>query len=223
MIQHQIRLLRKYLEDDYLLMVFDNSSDRQAEKEIWSVCGKSRTPYVRVVTDKHLHYEALEVAAIELLERDPEIIGFLDHDIYPTRSTRIAPLLSPNGFYGIGQRHAPTNQLYLWPGFCFLSTRWLASKSPLTLNFDGIRGAAKADDGDCGSMNAPLFANEDWERLYAAPHGYKAIRTPDSVGLQSWGIETMGDWVHLSNGSGWMAIPEPEERDRIVIEMLEAM
>ena len=65
-----------------------------------------------------------------------------------------------------------------------------------------------------------LFDREDWKSFYRVTHGYGALRRPDSVGLQSWGYEEIGDWLHLSNASEWMEIPQPEEREALVFELL---
>ncbi len=56
--------------------------------------------------------------------------------------------------------------------------------------------------------------------MYSIDHGYKPIRKPDNIGLQSWGVETIGDWIHFSNGSHWMKVPDPDERDRLTFELL---
>jgi hypothetical protein len=54
-------------------------------------------------------------------------------------------------------------------------------------------------------------------------HGYRFIREPDDYGLQSSGVEIIGDWLHLTNGSHWMQVPDPEERDRLTAEMIAAL
>src|SRR5262245_51830780 len=195
LIEQQKRLLSKYLQDDYNLLIYENG-------------------------EGVLHHEGLNNAAEILTTGDAPYVGFLDHDIFPTRPTSLIPLIEEAGFYGVGQRHAPTGHLYLWPGFCFFSREWLAGRP---LDFEGIRGAKSKDDGDTGSGLWPLFANEGWERMYRAEHGYRAIRHPDEHGLQSWGVETIGDWLHLTNGSGWMDVPDPEERTRLLKELVASL
>lgn len=226
-VAEQIRLLDKYLKDDYVLWVIDQSSDEHLAEETRQATVPAGCVYVRLPT--RLHHEGLNYASalilgwLDKLARpgdDAPYLGFLDHDVYPTKPTRLIPLIEEAGFYGVGQRHAPTGRFYLWPGFCFFSREWLAGRP---LDFTGIRGKTRADDGDTGSGLWPLFADEEWERLYRPEHGYRAIREPDDYGLQSWGYERIGDWVHLSNASHWMAVPEPDERDRLLYEMLAAL
>ncbi len=222
LISEQIRLLRKYLQDDYTLTVVDNSTDPRLLHQIMAICAASETPYLRAPTSKgQEHYDALNYAWREVLKPSgAPYIGTLDHDVFPTKNTTLIDKVEKTGFYGIGQRHAPTNRLYLWPGYFFVSREWLAGRD---LDFNGIRGEHKRDDGDTGSANWPLFEHEDWSRMFAGHFGYEAIRTPDDYGLQSWGVERFSDWLHLSNGSGWMAIPRPDERERLTTALLEAL
>ena len=203
LILEQGRLLNKYLTDPFSLFVFDNSPGTQVHERTGGA-----------------HDAALNEAAEFLFAHPAPYIGFLDHDIFPTQPTTLIDKIEASGFYGVGQRHAPTGHLYLWPGFCFFSREWLNGR---TLDFRGIRGDNPADNGDTGSGMWPLFENEDWSQLYRVDHGYKAIRPPDSYGLQSWGVETLGDWLHVSNGSHWMKIPDPDERDRLVYDMIAAL
>lgn len=214
LIREQHRLLEKNLEDDFTLTVFDSSTDEAAAAEI-----RSASPnYVRLTVT--MHHESLNRAAVMLLNGDDPYVGFLDHDVFPTEPTSLSPLIDEAGFYGVGQRHPATGFLYLWPGFCFFKREWLNGRP---LNFSGLRDGDPRNDGDTGSMLYPLFQDEDWQKMYRAQHGYKPIRQPDEYGLQSWGVETIGSWVHLSNGSEWMAVPEPDRRRELLQELLAAL
>lgn len=215
LISEQIRLLGKHLDDPYRLVVFDNSSIRLVAAKVENVCAAGGAEYRRLST--RLHHEGLNQAARELLSEDEPFIGFLDHDVFPMHQTRLISLIEAAGFYGVGQRHPATGHLYLWPGFCFFSRKWLNGRP---LDFSGLRDGDKRNDGDTGSCLWPLFQKEDWQKLYQVRHSYKPIRRPDEWGLQSWGVEQIGDWLHLTNGSGWMRIPDPDERERLLFEML---
>lgn len=216
LISEQVRLLRKHLADQFNYTVVDASTDPEARAAIVHVCRQWEVGYREA---PHEHVDALNFAWAEVLKpTKSRYLGTLDHDVFPVRSTRLVKLLAPAGFYGIGQRHAPTGHLYLWPGFAFFDRRWLAGRD---VDFGGIRNGDKRDDGDTGSAMWELFADESWRNLYRAAHGYEVIREPDGFGLQSWGIERLGDWLHFSNASGWMAIPNPEERRALLFEILE--
>jgi hypothetical protein len=219
LLKEQVRLIRKYLTDKNGITVVDNTPEPPPEMEL--ICRENQMGYMGVPHEAHQHPQALNFAAEHALDNtDAEFFGFLDHDIFPLTHTTLIEKVEKTGFYGIGQRHVPTGHLYLWPGFCFFSRTWLDGRK---LNFNGIRGEMRRDDGDCGSMNWPLFEHEDWSKLWPMGHGYKPIREPDSFGLQSFGVEIIGDWVHLTNGSHWMKVPAPEERDRLTAELIAAL
>jgi hypothetical protein len=219
LVGQQKRLLDKYLTDSFGICLIDNSFDEQAEK-MEKACHGIGVGYQRAVSKKHEHPDALDFAARYAAEQGYDYIGFLDHDVFPVRRTTLIDKLKAVGFYGIGQTHPATGVHYLWPGFSFFSKTWLGGRH---LNFQGIRGEYKRDDGDCGSMNWPLFSEEDWRLLWGIEHGYEAIREPDEHGLQSWGIEKLGDWIHFTNASNWKNVPDIEERDMILTRMLNTL
>jgi hypothetical protein len=215
LISEQIRLLQKNLQDPYRLTVFDNSSKLMAADEIERVCAAGGAEYRRLST--RMHHDGLNQAARELLSEDDPYLGFLDHDIFPIRETTLIDKISEMGFYGVGQRHPATGHLYIWPGFAFFSSKWLNGRP---LDFSGLRDGNRRNDGDTGSGLWPLFENEDWEKLFRAPHFHRPIRKPDEYGLQSWGYEEIGDWLHFTNGSRWMNVPDFKQRERLLFDLL---
>ena len=109
LVKEQKRLFGKFLKDDFELLVVENES--------------------------RMHHEGLNAAAVHLLESKAPYIGFLDHDVFPIRPTTLIDKIEEAGFYGVGQRHSATGHLYLWPGFCFFSRKWLDGRP---LNFEGL-------------------------------------------------------------------------------------
>ena len=241
--REQIRLFKNNLTDSHELIMVDNSTDPGASAAIRDICAATGTMYLPVPGLRHEHpdglnfvagaFRSLDVPDGVIFERgqpdfrrgrpSPRYIGFVDHDVFPRSRATVIDLIRPAGFFGIGQRHRPTGSRYVKPSFCFFDRQWLGGRA---LNFDGIRAADKADDGDCASMLAPLFSDEDWLRLPHMEHGYTHIREMDSAGLQSWAIEVFGnhgEWIHLFNLSRWLAVPDPDERERLVREMVEAL
>jgi hypothetical protein len=219
LLYHQHRLIKKYLKDDFGMCLVDNSKDGDSPAMI-AMCEKIGIGYMRSPSEKRLHPEALNFVSEHCRRRRHRFWGVLDHDIFPRRSVSLIDKIKKAGFYGIGQAHTPTQSHYIWPGFCFFSRKWLQGRVP---NFDGIRGERKRDDGDCGSMLAPLFTEDDWKNLVRSEHGYGYIRPQDHYGLQSFGYEFIDGWIHMTNASHWMDVPEPQERDRLLLEMIGAL
>lgn len=220
LLREQRRLLDKYLADDFEVCVLDNSRTAETRRAMEVTCDDIGFGYRAVSSEKHEHPDALNLAASIAADLHVAYWGCLDHDVFPRRPTTLIDLIDKAGFYGIGQRHTPTQKQYLWPGFVFFSRDWLNGRVP---NFNGIRGADKRDDGDCGSMLHTLFTDDDWTRVHRPEHGYGHIRPSDTYGLQSFGYEFFGDWIHLTNASRWMEVPNPNERDMLLRDMLAAL
>lgn len=221
LMREQHRLLTRYLAEPFTYTLLDNTPDERDAEAMSVTASDLGVSYMPVLSDKHEHADALALAARLAEEGESAYWGCLDHDVFPRAHVTLIDKIRPSGFYGIGQRHAPTQTRYLFPGFVFFSREWLAGRKP---NFHGIRGVDKRDDGDTGSMLHVLFDAEDWERMYRGEHGYGFIRDEDTYGLQSFGFEVFdGSWLHLTNASRWLEIPDPDERDRLFAEMLASL
>lgn len=221
---HQKRLLDKYLGDEFGLCCIDNTPGI-GRNMMEKVCRENGIGYLHNVEGKTGHDDGLNFAAAhvtQLRDHMPEYVGFLDGDIFPRKSTTLIDKISRSGFYGLPQTHTPSGSRYLWPGFCFFSKEWLGDRN---LNFSGIRGVSKEDNGDCGSMNHVLFSAEDWNKMHLIGCGYGTIRDPvkPNENLQSYGYEIISDWVHLMNSSHWLAVRDPEGRDRLLMELIECL
>lgn len=99
---------------------------------------------------------------------------------------------------------------------------WLADRK---INFSGIRNIDKRLDGDCGSMMHNLFTPDDWQKMKWTSLGVGSIRDQldESENIQSWGYELIDDWFHCLNSSHWLEVPEPDERDRLLMQMISCL
>jgi hypothetical protein len=219
LLQEQKRLIDKFCPEISGLCCVDNSPVESASR-MEEICRLVGVGYMKTPEGKSQHPDALR--HIVTLERElkSEYWITLDHDVFPRREVTLVDKIDKSGFFGIGQTHPPTQKHYLWPGFCSFSRKWLNGREP---NFDGIRGQFKRDDGDCGSMLWSLFTEEDWEKMYLIEHGYGSIRPKDDYGLQSFGYEFFDGWVHFTNASHWMQVPDPLNRDRMLREMIKEL
>lgn len=222
MISEQNRLFQKYLQDDYELVVFDNSDHEQA-RFVQGVCRETGLTYIRMTDPRFLHNVALNTAFQHMRDAGAPYLGFVDGDLWPTEPVSLIPLIREAGFLALGQTYVPKGWRYPWPGFFFCSREWLGGRE---LNFDGIRGAALALNGDCGSGLHDLFTAEDWARCPSMRHGYERIRDKDYQGsghTQSHSVEYIGSFLHMGNSARWMEVPDPDGRERIVREMVAAL
>jgi hypothetical protein len=188
-IRDQIAALSELLEDEYAYHVFDNSTDEGARAAIRLVCRHNDVSYFQLpanavsrMNPSRSHGLAMNWGHRQVLARTGSpYFGFLDPDIYPTRSCSIIEAMGEQQCYGRLAERA--GAWYLWAGFCFFR-----NPMPASLNFLPVGTL------DTGGAN--------WQRLYrfmdkrAMEFPAVTAETPDAP-------ERVGDWVHLSNSSRW--------------------
>lgn len=206
MINHQIRLIRKYLSAPFGYTVADNSSDAGKKAEIKRICLEQNVAYFEI--PNHIpegnpsisHGIALNWVFNHYLKpRRAAFFGFLDHDIYPIRPTAIIPYLLKYPVYGLIQGNEI--EWYLWPGFSFFNEGYTAG---MDLNFEPVVGK------DTGGGNwEPLYSRLDKNLIPALRHSYSQLRSGDVTQFDR--VELLSEWVHTFNGSYWMECPDKED------------
>lgn len=211
LVKEQIRLLRTHLTDDYQLTVYDNSSVVDVAWRISDLCHAENTRYIRVPTHHRTHEQALLHACEDLLNRQAPFIGFLDHDVFPTRATSLTSL-AVNGVFGVQQNQKGVT--YLWPGLLVIKREWLDGKTPL--NLGSVGGA------DTGSGLSELLTVEDLAGISVVEYGYEEVLPRNGV-TQAWAIERIGPFIHLGNASNWLKIPQFAVREATVQRLVNAL
>jgi hypothetical protein len=208
-IKHQIRLIKKNIEDSYYHIIIDNSTNIQVRKEIKNNCIANNAGYVSLHKNPFLnpsesHGAALNWAVKRLvLKYCPAYFGFIDHDMYPVKSHCLIKTFNNQPFYGILQERE--NFWYLWPGFCFFSDKIYREYS---LDFaPGIFNNVAYDTG--GAIYNSVYHNFDKQSLQFSKQTYKNIREGEL--LQSDKIEIIDNWIHSFNGSYWMKVKDKED------------
>ena len=197
-VRYQAKLLRKYLRDAYAYTVFDNSPPGPRREAIRELCVGDGIGYVELPAtpfagnpSKH-HGAALNwVCRRYFAARGAPCYGFLDHDIFPWRSTSIVDRLTGAAMFGrIDERD---ERWYLWPGFCFYSR---ACVRPERLDFLPAPGL------DTGGGNwRRIYRRIDRARVPAVEAILEALR--EGGDKQADMVERMGDWLHTINASEW--------------------
>jgi glycosyltransferase involved in cell wall biosynthesis len=212
-IEEQIRLLRKHLLDRFNYTVADNSPDPEKRRIIRQLCQEQGVAYFVMPPNpftgkdpSHSHGLALNWIYRNYLEpRKADSFGFIDHDIFPVRPTRIASFLEQSPVFGLMQTRG--EKWYLWPGFCFFRRDFLAGK-----NIDFRPGK----DCDSGGRNwESLYSCLDRRQVSCLKHEYANLRKGNDP--QSDLYEKIGDWVHTFNASNWKAVPS---KNLLVKELL---
>lgn len=212
-VEEQIRLLNKYLRDNFHYTVADNSPDPDKRRKIKDICLKRGVSYFTLPPNpftgnasSHSHGLALNwVYHNYITRRKAVFFGFIDHDIFPVRPTQIAPFLEPSPVFGLIQSRK--EMWYLWPGFCFFRRDFLDGK-----NLDFLPG----NGCDTGGGNwDSLYCLLDQHQVASLRHEYGNLR--DGSDPQADLYEIIGDWVHTFNASNWKKVAP---KDSIVKEFL---
>ena len=125
-IEWQIKLIARNVSGA-VQVVADNSTNLAARGAICTAAGVAFVPVPanpwtrRELDGGKSHGYALNWAWRNIvLANRPSMIGFLDHDIFPTATTNPFRMLDRAAVAGL-VRKAPDGRWYLWPGFAFFN------------------------------------------------------------------------------------------------------
>ncbi|HEX2829935.1 MAG TPA: hypothetical protein VHP37_26545 [Burkholderiales bacterium] len=198
-VRYQAKLLGKHLTDRHAYTVFDNSPPGRERDEIRAVCRGEGVSYVELpdtpfagIPSCH-HGAALNwICRRHFAPRALPYVGFIDHDLFPCRTTSLLDRIGADGL--LGRIEERGERWYLWPGFCFLSA---AKVNVAKLDFLPIPGL------DTGGGNWPrLYRRLDRARLPRVDNRLGNVRPGDDK--QADMVEWIGeDWLHAINASAW--------------------
>lgn len=197
-IEWQTRLIARNVPHA-IHIVADNSTDLTASSAIRNICSAAgvafaavpANPWTRREQDggKSHGYALNWVWRNIVLANRPSMVGFLDHDIFPTTKTDPFRMLDRAAVAGL-VRTAPGERWYLWPGFAFFNLGRLRTDQ---LNF----GRDWLDGFDTGGLN--------WHRLYRTlsdedlcAADYERITVAADVAMDDALFERIDSWLHES-------------------------
>ena len=223
MIQLQIHLFKNYLEDDFELICADNSDNDQIMERIRKACAETKTAYIRLpqyrLENKNgslSHGMAMNWTLKNICrKKEYEFFGFVDHDVFPIRKTRILNQLQQRPLYGL--IHERGQLWYLWAGFCFFASHYVKNKE---MNFLPVKGVDTGGGNwstiyrhiprkqmaempySCSNIDDLVnLKREYWQTKKIPEEKYEQVN-PDLLEKDKF-IEFFGDWVHTFNASNW--------------------
>lgn len=235
LIERQIILLKKYVQEPFYHIVVDNSTNLEIRTSIQNICkshgvGYAGVPITNPYRENKSHAAAMHWAYYQLVRNsNAQVVGFLDHDIFPLKLYSIKEKMI-NGIYG-RLMHAYTTQSYLnqvssevpywslWAGFCFFEKSKLKGPFPWSFNFFSkhFEGGYFLDTG--GGL---------WDKLYSkmpypgpmASYEIKQI-SDDFEGIQNQSFEFLDEsWVHFVSLSNWRSIKDIDGKKSKLSEIL---
>jgi hypothetical protein len=152
---------------DTKILVFDNSRNDSKRIEIEQVCVKNRIPYLALPANptKHVnrsHGMAMTWVYYNVVRAiNPQMFGFIDHDLIPVHKVSMAEKIKDQPIYGL-LNVGKFDFWFLWAGYCFFDYEITEGKS-INFLYDFSR------DLDTGGRNwNSLYRHLDRHRLRTA-------------------------------------------------------
>ncbi|MFC7488052.1 glycosyltransferase family A protein [Knoellia sp. CPCC 206453] len=214
LIARQADALQENFSDSFVHVVVDNSTLKDARREIRALCEDAGAEYVSLppshaTTGSQSHGLALNWATTNVLRRSQsEYFGFLDHDIFPFAPCSYAEVLQEQSSYGHFQR-AGEHRFY-WPGLMFFTRKFLSQGT-----YDFQPRWLGRHYGDTGAGNCTsIYPKMDLDALramtindfHAKDPSRSYVKTSTPLAFQTEAVTVLDDlWLHLINGSNWAA------------------
>jgi glycosyltransferase involved in cell wall biosynthesis len=205
-IRRQIRLIRKYIRDEYDYIVADNSSDATVRHAIEDLCVKNGVSYISlpknylttIIGGSYSHGVSLNWIYCHIIKkRQPRYFGFIDHDLFPVKAVSPVQKLANQPVYGhAGQQQ---NYWYLWAGLCFYQFDFVKDKK---VDFLPAKPCGTYLDTGGGNWYS-IYSQIDKSNLTLEVQQIRNYGEEDNQ--NSWkesSIQYIGDcWLHTISGS----------------------
>ena len=212
-IDWQTRLVRHYVPGA-LYLIADNSPDDASASAISTLAAQYNLPYLRLPANpwhkgSRSHGIVLNWLWQNLIRPgEPEMFGFLDHDLFPTAPDDPFTGLINQDFYGVVR--VAGSSWFLWAGFCFFRHAGVRHRK-LDFGQDWFNGR---DTGGGNWRSLYRFADRAALREAAA----KYVPFKPGVTVEDGPVQWVGPWLHEVGMTGRAELA-PEKR-RFVATLL---
>lgn len=203
----QLALCKRFIEDEYLHVILDNSSSLGVRRKNKSICVHHGVAYISLPpnpwTDIHnsrSHGIALDWAFRHVVPQYSfQVLGLLDHDVFPVKRHSLLTDMNDKLYMGVLQER--TKLWYLWPGLFFVRS------SALDLDNFSMLPTGKADTG--GALWEKVFRHMDRKEVFFWEE--RECRLREGASRQSAFYYQIGPWIHTVNASYWDACAPKEK------------
>jgi hypothetical protein len=196
------------------VLVFDNSRDAGMREQLRALCEVHGVPYLALPRYRTQHANRSHGMAMSWVWHNvvralqPEMFGFLDHDMIPVRPVDPGERLQGQEVFGL-LNAGKSEQWSLWAGYCFYRFPRVAGKR-LNFLYDFARGL------DTGGRNwKPLYRGLEREGLRLARQEFMLLQPPSTAPARP--VEVLdGAWIHI----GGVSYNDNFERKHVFFEAL---
>ena len=141
--------LKKFIQEDYEFVVFNDATDKQHEQDIAAMCSSLNIECIRVPQENRQtggHCSGASYRHGQAIEYMMETIGFnykgivilIDSDMFPIKKFSVVDYLNGHDIAGIRQNPLDRNnkprdgkEEYMWPGLIFFNMNTLPNKETM--------------------------------------------------------------------------------------------
>lgn len=186
---------------DAILLIADNSKNKSIRDEIKAICARHGAPYIALPLNMTRHANRSHAMAMQWVYRNvfldvqPDIFGFIDHDLIPIKRISIRQKLSSQPVYGL-YRGGYVNRdgaraWNLWAGYCFFRFYDIAN-----INLDFLYDFSL--NLDTGGMNYHrLYKNIQRDKVKLAASTSRSCKVS---GFEDYNVQIVDeDWYHVGS------------------------
>lgn len=225
LIQYQEQFLHRFIQDPYLHIVVDNSTDLKVREQLYHFCLENKIAYISLpknfmnwVGGSYSHAAALNYTYKHIIQkRQPFAFGQIDHDLFPTRPISIINKLSKQPIYG--PLRLRDQWWYLSAIMSFFRYDFVKDKK---VDFMPVTPDKIYLDSGGGNWYS-LYSQLDRERIIFPNECIEPLR--DGGDRHGDSLEFFDDklWLHTINGSCWKKINNQSEKNNHVREYLDQL
>lgn len=225
LIQYQEQFLHRFIQDPYLHIVVDNSTDLKVREQLYQFCLENKIAYISLpknflnwVGGSYSHAAALNYTYKHIIQkRQPFAFGQIDHDLFPTRPISIINKLSKQPIYG--PLRLRDQWWYLSAIMSFFQYDFVKDKR---VDFMPVTPDKIYLDSGGGNWYS-LYSQLNRERIIFPNECIEPLR--DGGNRHGDSLEFFDDklWLHTINGSCWKKINNQSEKNNHVREYLDQL
>lgn len=140
----QEKCLKKYLDDQYQLIVFNDAADEIIKQKIDDTCQSLHLKSIRVPQNNrpmgtihtwasYRHGQAMDYALKTVGFDHKGIVAIIDSDLFLMKNFSIVNYLKGQDIAGIARGPENNSQGYIWPGLIFFNMNTLTDKENISL------------------------------------------------------------------------------------------
>ena len=225
LIQYQEQFLHRFIQDPYLHIVVDNSTDFKVREQLYQFCLENKIAYISLpknflnwVGGSYSHAAALNYTYKHIIQkRQPFAFGQIDHDLFPTRPISIINKLSKQPIYG--PLRLRDQWWYLSAIMSFFQYDFVKDKK---VDFMPVTPDKIYLDSGGGNWY-DIYSKLDRKSLVFPTECIEPLR--DGGDRHGDSLEFFDDklWLHTINGSCWKKINNQSEKNNHVREYLDQL